>query len=212
MTDERATAPLTGGVALLERAINYTLGSLRLVTPEALSRPTPCRLWDLRALLGHMNDSLRALFEAVDTGRIDLDVLLDGTDPAVDPVVTLRTRACRLLGAWADVDDRGLISIAGSSLTRSIVTSAGAVEIAVHGWDVARACGRDRTIPAPLAEEMLELSPLFATDADRPARFAAPVVVPPLAAPGDRLVAFLGRSPRFGLSGWSRTGSRGARR
>jgi hypothetical protein len=42
---------------------------------------------------------------------------------------------------------------------------------------------------------MLELSPLFVTDADRPARFAAPIDVPPLAGPGDRLIAFLGRHP-----------------
>lgn len=64
-----------------------------------------------------------------------------------------------------------------------------------HGWDVARACGQHHPIPPPLAEEMLELAPLFVTDADRTARFAAPIDVPPLASPGDRLIAFLGRRP-----------------
>jgi hypothetical protein len=75
------------------------------------------------------------------------------------------------------------------------VTSTGALEVAIHGWDVARSCGHRRPIPRSLAEEMLELSPLFITDADRPVRFAAPVDVPPLAGPADRLVAFLGRHP-----------------
>jgi uncharacterized protein (TIGR03086 family) len=195
MTEERATAALIGGVALLERAINYTLGSLHLVTPQAMSHPTPCREWDLRALLGHMNDSLTALHEAIDVGRVDLDPAAGDADPAVDPVAALRNRACRLLGAWTNADSPDVISIAGCPLTSSIVTSAGAVEVAVHGWDVAQACGRDRPIPALLAEEMLELSPLFVTDADRPARFAAPVAVSPLATPGDRLIAFLGRHP-----------------
>src|SRR5690349_23901912 len=48
---------------LLERAIGYTLGSLLLVTPAAMTRPTPCADWDLGALLRHMDDSLAALHE-----------------------------------------------------------------------------------------------------------------------------------------------------
>jgi uncharacterized protein (TIGR03086 family) len=195
MSDHRATAPLIGGVALLERAINYTLGSLLLVTPQAMSNPTPCRDWDLRALLGHMNDSLIALHEAIDVGRVGLDESADYGDPAVDPVAMLRNRACRLLGAWTNADGPDVVTIGGCPVTASVVTSAGAVEVAVHGWDVARASGHDRPIPPLLAEEMLELSPLFVTDADRPSRFAAPVDVSPLASPGDRLIAFLGRHP-----------------
>lgn len=195
MTDKRAKVALIGGIGLLERAINYTLGSLHIVTPEALSHSTPCRDWDLRALLGHMNDSLLALNEAVEIGHVDLESPAGESDPAVDPVATLRNRACQLLGAWANADNRHTTSIAGCALTSAIVTSTGAMEIAVHGWDVARACGRHRPIPPSLAEEMLELSPIFVTDADRPARFAVPVDVPPLADAGDRLIAFLGRHP-----------------
>jgi uncharacterized protein (TIGR03086 family) len=195
MTDERAKAALIGAIALLERAINYTLGSLHVVTPRALSQPTPCQDWDLLTLLGHMNDSLMALHEATDSGTVDLDASSNDGDPSVDPVATLRRRACRLLGGWANAHSQDTISIAGCSLTTSIVTSIGAVEIAVHGWDVAEACGRHRPIPYALADEMLQLSPLFVTDADRPARFAAPIDVPPLAGPGDRLIAFLGRHP-----------------
>ena len=41
MTAGNATAALTGGVELLERAMAYTLGSLQLVTPAAMSRPRP---------------------------------------------------------------------------------------------------------------------------------------------------------------------------
>lgn len=195
MPGERVAAPLIGGVTLLERAISYTLGSLRIVTPESMSRPTPCRDWDLRALLVHMDDSLAALQEAVDTGRVDLDAAAADGDPAAGPVAALRNRACRLLGAWATAGGHDAVSVAGHPLTTGVVTGTGAVEVAVHGWDVARACGSHRPIPSPLAEEMLELSPLFVTDADRPARFAAPVDVSPLASPADRLIAFLGRSP-----------------
>jgi uncharacterized protein (TIGR03086 family) len=189
-----SNASLLGGVGLLERAINYTLGSLHLVTPAALSRATPCRDWDLLALLRHLDDSLAALHQAVDLGHVDLDPPRGGLDG--DPVAAVRDRARRLLGACAGAGRPGAVSVAGCPLTPSILASAGAVEVAVHGWDVARACGRDRPLAPALAAELLELSPLLVADADRPARFAAPVELPLPAGPDDRLLAFLGRDPR----------------
>jgi len=195
MTAGSTTKALTGGVALLERAMGYTLGSLLLVTPEAMSNPTPCREWDLRALLLHMNDSLLALHEAIEVGHVGLDPAGDYGHPAADPVGTLRNRACQMIGAWANARGHGEISIADRALTSSIVAATGAVEVAAHGWDVARACGHDRPVPPALAEELLELCPLFVGDADRLTRFAAPVNVSPLTSLGDQLVAFLGRRP-----------------
>ncbi|MFF5990826.1 TIGR03086 family metal-binding protein [Prauserella flavalba] len=180
-------------VDLLERAIGYTLGSLRLVSRETLPRATPCRRWDLGDLLGHMDDSLLALSEAADIGVIALDPP-SRSDPA-DLVGALRERACHLMGEWTSAGDAGTISVAGSPLAAGLVAGAGAVEVAVHGWDVARACDADRPIPRALARELLELVPLFVSGADRPSRFAAPVAVSPLAGPGDRLLAFLGRDP-----------------
>lgn len=184
---------MINGVGLLERAINYALGSLHMVTPDALAHRTPCRGWDLRDLLEHMEDSLTALREAADVGKVGLR--LPEPDDADCPVAAVRDSASRLLGAWTNTGGAGPVSIGGSPLAADIVIGAGAVELTVHGWDVAMACGRHRPIPAPLAEQMLLLSPLFVSEADRPARFAEPVEVPPQASPGDRLVAFLGRCP-----------------
>ncbi|MFC6540521.1 maleylpyruvate isomerase N-terminal domain-containing protein [Nonomuraea salmonea] len=58
---------LKAGVALLERAITYALGSLRLVTPATLCRPTPCTGWTLHHLLTHLTDSFQTLAEAAGT-------------------------------------------------------------------------------------------------------------------------------------------------
>ena len=84
MTLARTSLALTGGVALLERAMGYTLGNLRFVTPADMSRPTPCRDWDLRALLLHTNDSLLALHEAVAAHHVDLVAGTVIDDPAED--------------------------------------------------------------------------------------------------------------------------------
>jgi uncharacterized protein (TIGR03086 family) len=191
MTRQPASVPLAGGVALLERAISYTLGSLQLVGSAAMSRRTPCADWDLRALLGHMTDSLGALSEAVEIGAVPL--VGSAGDEAEELVAGLKNQACRLLGGWTNAGDLELVSIAGRSLTSVIVAGTGALEIAVHGWDVARACGRDRPIPAELADELLDLAPLLVTAADRPARFATEIAVAAQAGPADRLLAFLGR-------------------
>lgn len=197
MADKRASAASLGGIALLERAIAYTLGSLHIVTPDSLFVPTPCRDWDLRALLAHLDDTLLALHQAGDAGRVDLLTAGAVPGPDVDPVARLRIRACELLGTWtAGMPDDEVVSVAGRPLTAAIVTSTGAIEVAVHGWDVARACGRHHPLPSSLAEEMLDLVPLLVTDADRPGRFGAPVRMQPSGGPADRLLAFLGRDPR----------------
>ncbi len=196
MTPARTSPALTGGVALLERAMGYTLGCLRNVTPADMSRPTPCHDWDLSALLLHTNDSLLALYEAVAVHHVKLDPGTAIDNPAEDPVASLRNLASRVLGAWTNANAPDLVSVGGHPLTTDIVAAAGAVEVAVHGWDVAASCGHHRPIPPLLAEEMLQLAPLFVTDTDRPTRFAAPVDLPWSASPSERLIAFLGRQPR----------------
>jgi uncharacterized protein (TIGR03083 family) len=217
VTAARAAAALFGGMALLERALSYTLGQLQLVTPAALGRPTPCRLWDLRGLLGHMDDSLAAMLEAVDLGSVDpppADAGLAeaglaeaglagfgsaGLGPGGDAeslVAGLRARGCRLLEALTG-EEGSLVWVGGLPAPARIVTSAGAIDVAVHGWDVGRACGTGQALPERLAEDMLGIAPLLVSDADRPERFGPPVAVAPGASAGDRLVAFLGRDPSW---------------
>jgi uncharacterized protein (TIGR03086 family) len=110
-------------------------------------------------------------------------------------VARVRDRACHLLGSWLGEDRREPVSIGGRTLPASVLTSTGAIEIAVHGWDVARACGQRRPIPPRLAQELLVLASLLVRRADRPARFAPPVRPAPQATPSDHLLAFLGRQP-----------------
>jgi uncharacterized protein (TIGR03086 family) len=137
-------------VGLLERVIGSALGSVAAVTPRLLSHPTPCSNWDLQALLQHVNDSLAALCEGIDTGRIGPDPADDGHGLAADPVATFRDRARRLLGACtgAGRHDR-LIAIVDRPLPAGVVAGTGAIELAVHGWDISRACGQHRPIPPP---------------------------------------------------------------
>jgi uncharacterized protein (TIGR03086 family) len=179
--------------ALLERAAGYALGSLAAVTPDRLERPTPCAGWSLDALLSHLDDSVRALTEAA-RGRV-APPSVRAEAGAVSRVAVLRRRLADLLGAWADPDPPHRVEIARMGLSTAVVGGLGAIELAGHGWDIARACDRDRPVPAALADEILDLAPLLVRTGDRPGRFAAPVRVPGGADPGTRLLAFLGRDP-----------------
>jgi uncharacterized protein (TIGR03086 family) len=191
---ERASSAPTSGVGLLEQAIGYTLDTLRHATVSALSRPSPCRDWDLLGLLMHMVDSFAALEEAADTGRVRLAPAPSPVgDVLFDPVAELRGRGATVLDAWSHCDD--VVTISGMPVPADVVANMGAVEVAVHGWDVAKSCGHPLAIPPSLGRALLGIIPLLVTTADRPSRFAAPYRTSAFASPGDRLVAYLGRRP-----------------
>lgn len=195
MTQAGATAWPADGTGLLEPAISYALAAVRAVTPEFLPRPTPCRGWDLRMLLRHSNESLAALREGIDAGYVGLDSTVEDDDLAADPVRAFRDRACRLLAAWTSLGHQHqVVDIADCRLAASVMAGAGALEIAVHGWDVSRACGRRQPIPHALATDLLAIAPLLVPGTGRHPLFAAPVIVAPAADPSDRLAAFLGRT------------------
>ena len=234
---------------LLEPAIGYALAVVQAVTPELLPHPTPCRGWNVGMLLRHATESLAALQEGIDAGRIGLSPAPD--DPAGEPAQLFRDRASRFLSVWtstvrtgaarpgaarpdaartdaggtdaarADAAETGtgraesaqaetagtecaqagagdwseIIAIADRRLSLGMMTGVGALEMAVHGWDLSRACGRCQPIPGALAAGLLDISPLLVPRAGRAPLFGPPVIVPPTATPSDQLVAYLGRVP-----------------
>lgn len=193
------TDPPSGATALLAGAIRYALGVCALVAPGEMSLPTPCSDWDLGMLLGHLSDSMADLETAIRTGHLDWDQERPpdpaGGDPAGgEPVEVLRDRAAQLLCAtYCFGGPERFVTVGGLPIPAGLVACTGAIEIAVHGWDVAVARGGGHPIPAALATRMLRLCPLLV--AGREGLFAVPVEVPAQASPGDRLVGYLGRQP-----------------
>jgi uncharacterized protein (TIGR03086 family) len=184
-----------GSTGLLAGAISYMLRACAPIGAAEMTLPTPCPDWDLGRLLGHLCESMADLEAALRTGRLDLEGPA-GHDGG-DPVEALRERAAQLLCAsYCYGGPERFVAVGGLPMPAGLVACTGAVEIAVHGWDVSAArarAGRGAPIPAGLATRMLRLSPLLV--AGREGLFAAPVEVPAQASPGDRLVGYLGRNP-----------------
>jgi uncharacterized protein (TIGR03086 family) len=201
---------LSGAVELLAGAISYMLGVCAPIGAAELTLPTPCPDWNLAMLLGHLCQSMADLETALRTGRLDLYEPVGRAGG--DPVEALRDGAAQLLCAgYCYGGPECFVAVGGLPMPAGLVACTGAVEIAVHGWDVSAArarAGRDSAssasatpdrgtsqipIPAALATRMLRLSPLLV--AGREGLFAVPVEVPAEASPGDRLVSYLGRHP-----------------
>ena len=199
---------LPGAIGLLAGAVSYMLGVCAPLGPEEMVLPTPCPHWDLARLLSHLCESMADLEAALRTGRLDLDGPPGRTGG--DPVEALRDRAAELLCAgYCYGGPERFVTVGGLPIPAGVVACTGAVEIAVHGWDVSAACARagrrraggegdvqEAPIPAALATRMLRLGPLLV--AGREGLFGVPVEVPAQASPGDRLVGYLGRHPGAG--------------
>ncbi len=188
---------------LLVRAVGYALDSAASVSPARLRCPTPCRGWDLRALLHHACESVQALHQGICAGRVSLAAGPDRSDQEGSAAQAFARGAAGLLEAWSQAR-WPVILIGDRGLTADVLAEAAALELAVHGWDISQACGDRHPMPAALARELAEIAQVLVTRADRGVLFGEPVAVAGTASPTDQLAAFLGRAPlaRSVWTGW----------
>ncbi len=177
---------------LLERSLAWTRGALVGVRDAEAGRATPCRGWTLADLLVHMVDSLEVVTE-LSLGR----VALAGPPPTSRrPEVLaehLGVLGCALLDGWLRADRPAVADVGGALLDADVAVEVGALEIAVHGWDVARSRGLDAAFPPLLAAALLPVAVRRVPVVGRHPRFAPPVA-PWGTDPASLLLAHLGRS------------------
>ncbi len=187
-----STTSPPASVAVLDSAVIWTHSCLQLARTSDLSLPTPCTRWDLGQLLEHMEDSLTALGEAADLGRVRVSQRREheDTDRVIDRIVQ---RACATRAAWQRRLTSAPISVGDLALGRDTTAMVGALEIAVHGWDVAQVVGGPQRIPEDLAARLYDVARAVVTPDERGFRFAAPVPVAATAPMSTLLLAHLGR-------------------
>jgi uncharacterized protein (TIGR03086 family) len=183
----------------IKQACDSTERVLSRITPEQYSSTTPCSEWSVHDVVNHL------------IGTLWLGTALLSDSPPTVPVAPGDLPPTDLVGddhmrSYRTGVDALLVAASEDALNRLHQTPLGEIpgtalagfttlDIAVHGWDLAKATGQDATLDDDLAEQVLAFGRVGVTDDSRGTRIAAAVPVDDHASATDRLVAFLGRTP-----------------
>jgi uncharacterized protein (TIGR03086 family) len=175
------------------------------VKDDALDRPTPCPAYALGDLIDHVGGLALAFTAAGRKERNDYTEMT-GTGDAARLGAEWRDRIPRdlavLAQTWAQPATwTGMTRIAGNDTPAEVVGLVLADELAVHGWDVARASSQAYACEPDILEAAQKFLQMFASP-DAPAGPEVPfgparilLAEAPLL---DRVVGLAGRDP-----GWS---------
>jgi uncharacterized protein (TIGR03086 family) len=182
----------------LARAVDQAGAIISRVRPDQAALPTPCRSWDVRALVNHLVHDVQQFTAMASGGRYeqdDADVIGD------DWAAAYRHAADALLTAWRHEGalDR-MVHLPTGEVPATWSVGQQIADLAVHGWDLAKATRQSTELDPELGQLALDwgrenLRPEFRGDEASGRVFGPEVSVPEDAALYDRLAAFWGRDP-----------------
>lgn len=196
--DEAMSTDLPAAVA---RACDAVSAALAGAPPADLAGPTPCTEFDLRTLVEHFVGTSGAM------ARLGLSQPLDDQDPwgggagAADGdwSARLRDNLADVGRGWSRPEAwQGEAQVGGAAMPRQVLGEMALVEVATHGWDVARALGRTLTLD-PAVGDAVDEAVSRTAEMGRQLGVYGPEVRVPVGAPGlDRALGKAGRDP-----GWA---------
>jgi uncharacterized protein (TIGR03086 family) len=150
-------------MALLRRAGSEFERRLTSVTPNQLSRPTPCAKWTVRDLISHVVGesvmSVRLLHgaDAEETvSGLDGDILGADATAAFATAASAEYAAFEEPGATERTVHHPAMDMPGAQLLGFRIGG-----LTLHAWDLARGCGGDETLDSELVEAVwAQLSPM----------------------------------------------------
>ena len=170
---------------------------------HALDAPTPCQDWDLRTLLNHTilwtsySAERRAHGESVAEDLMSKDFT---AEPGFRE--DYAEQIGKAVSAWADPQAwAGDRNVMGAATPAADVGAMLIMEMALHGWDVARATGQEYHADDALAEVLLHTVEAQAEMFRKYQGFADAVAVPDDATAFDRALSQSGRDPNWTMPG-----------
>ena len=171
------------------------------VTPAQFDWPTPCAEWNVRQLANHLLATLD-LGRALLTDEMPAVQAGPGQVPAEDLIGDDLTESYRsgvgalIAATTTDSIDRVHLTPLGE-MPGAGLAGFTALDVLVHGWDLAKATGQETTLDAGLAGQLLGFARQAISDdtGTRAPLIGAEIRASADADPTTQLVAFLGRQP-----------------
>jgi|SRR5271166_4715770 len=181
-------------ISVFQRAVDQTGIIVANVKPDQFSASTPCVEWDVHTLLNHTISGVQ-MFDGAARGR-DFDGSIFALDNlGDDPGAAYSARAANLRRALAEPGVIDAIwNMPFGSVPGTIAVGVATMEIAQHGWDVARSTGQQAHFDPEVTEVAFATARMMAPEQVRVPGIFGPEAQCPAGAPQpDQLAAFLGR-------------------
>jgi len=180
---------------VIDSAADATARVLRGVKPDRLDAPTPCAEWDVRALTNHLLQVVSALHLAGRDAAVPGDLWARDLMTERGPEA-FETTAGAAADAWRrpEVEER-TVRFGEMPMPAPMVAAMLVSDLAIHGWDLARATGQEYVC----ADDVADVTLRFLVDGAEQGRqmgiYAAARPVDADASPFERALALSGRAP-----------------
>jgi uncharacterized protein (TIGR03086 family) len=166
--------------------------------PADLSGPTPCDGFDLAGLVEHAVGTTGAMARLGAGLPLEEENPWGGGSAEGDWGARLRENLDAISEGWSNEERwQGSVQAGANEMPATMVGEMALVEVAVHGWDLARALHRELAVPDDVATDILAAVEPTA-ELGRKMGAYGPVVEPPEgASPFERALAATGRNPRW---------------
>jgi uncharacterized protein (TIGR03086 family) len=184
---------------LFVRASAFFGEQVRDVRDDEWFLPTPCASWDVRTVVAHVvvgDAQTIELFAGHPVQAVqEYDPSVLGTNPlaAWRGTALAAVRAASKPGALAERYPHPVGRVTGRHILGFRITDS-----VVHGWDVARACGREVLLDPEIVDHCLDFWLPLVSHLSAGGYFGAGPQMPPDGADGTaRLLSLLGRDPAW---------------
>lgn len=195
------TIPATQAV---RTAAELAAGAVATVVADRLSGPTPCRDYDLRALVEHLAWGALLSQRAATRTPLERDWSVPAPPPFLDGVPVERwadaigRELSTAADAWADPAAWDGETVMGTTpMAAEVVGPMMLAEFVLHGWDVARATGAAYDVPPAVGTVVLAAVEGMAAMGRDGGWYGPEVPVPSDAPAFERALGLSGRDPAW---------------
>lgn len=180
-----------------ERAVGIAKQVLAGVGDDQLTLPTPCKSWDVSALINHIVGGSFFFAASTEAGKSPTDaeaVDFAGGDFRAGYEDGSK-QAVAAFGAPGALEK--IVSLPFGDMPGAAFMGLATIDTFTHAWDLAKATGQDTDLDPEFARQLLAQAQGFISDGvrgDEPMPFGLQQQTGPTACAADELAAFLGRT------------------